>query len=47
MCGAALQGECVCGCVGVGGGGGALAIMAYKGRLRPKGVPFLSDPEEG
>ena len=41
-------GVCVCGCVGVGGGGGgALAIMAYTGRLRPKGVPFFSDPEEG
>ncbi len=26
---------------GGGGGGGALSIMAYTGRLRPKGVPFL------
>ena len=23
-----------------GGGGGVLPIMAYTGRLRPKGVPF-------
>ena len=23
-----------------GGGGGVLSIMAYTGRLRPKGVPF-------
>ena len=26
---------------GVGGGGGVLTMMAYTGRLRPKGVPFL------
>ena len=25
---------------GQGGGGGVLPIMAYTGRLRPKGVPF-------
>ena len=24
----------------LGGGGGVLPIMAYKGRLRPKGYPF-------
>ena len=24
-----------------GGGGGVLTMMAYTGRLRPKGVPFL------
>ena len=26
----------------VPGGGGALLIMAYTGRLRPKGVPFFN-----
>ena len=33
---------CVCVCVGVGGGGSTLysAIVAYTGRLHPKGVPF-------
>ena len=26
----------------VGGGGGVIPIMAYMGRIRPKGVPFSS-----
>ena len=26
---------------GVGGGGGVLPTMAYTGRLRPKGIPYL------
>ena len=32
----------VCVCVGLGGGGSTLysAIVAYTGRLHPKGVPF-------
>ena len=34
--------QLVCVCVGGGGGGGTLysAIVAYTGRLHPKGVPF-------
>ena len=34
--------QLVCVCVCVGGGGGTLysAIVAYTGRLHPKGVPF-------
>ena len=35
--------QLVCVCVGRGGGGGSTlysAIVAYTGRLHPKGVPF-------